>query len=64
MYINQLLVPARVIVQSVNPEGSRAMLQILERRGVEVSWDPFSVRPDDDVDLDDLDGLESDGSDL
>lgn len=34
--------PVHVTIQSVNPSGARAMLQMLERRGVSVAWDPFS----------------------
>jgi len=33
--------PKRVIVQSVNPEGARAMKMNLVGRGVDVSWQPF-----------------------
>jgi len=33
--------PHQVIIQSVNPDGARAMLQMLQRRGVAVSWQPF-----------------------
>jgi hypothetical protein len=43
------MLPARVVIQSVNPEGARSMLQTLTRRGVQTTWEPFSV------DFDDLD---------
>lgn len=33
--------PPKVIIHSVNPVGSKSMLQMLERRGVEVTWEPF-----------------------
>lgn len=40
--------PRRVIIQSVNPEGARAMRSNLQRRGVPVVWEPFGDTPDDD----------------
>lgn len=36
------LLPARIIIHSVNPTGARAMKSMLERRGVPVTWEPFS----------------------
>ena len=36
------LLPKKVIIQSVNPEGAKSMLQMLQRRGVAVTWQPFS----------------------
>lgn len=33
--------PRKVIIQSVNPEGARAMRANLQRRGVHVVWEPF-----------------------
>jgi len=38
------LLPKRVIIHSVNPIGAKAMRQMLERRGVEVKWEPFGGR--------------------
>lgn len=35
------LLPKKVIIQSVNPVGSKAMISMLQRRGVDVSWEPF-----------------------
>lgn len=34
--------PKNVIIQSINPHGARVMLNILERRGLNVEWSPFS----------------------
>lgn len=33
--------PSQVIIQSVNPVGAKAMLQMLQRREVAVEWQPF-----------------------
>lgn len=33
--------PKKVIVQSVNPTGARAMVDDLTRRGIPTSWEPF-----------------------
>jgi len=41
------LLPNRVIVHSVNPEGARAMVSTLKRRGVDVTWEPFADIPND-----------------
>lgn len=35
------LLPSEVIIQSVNPDGAKAMMQMLKRRGVPVDWQPF-----------------------
>jgi hypothetical protein len=35
--------PPKVIIHSVNPVGSKTMFQMLERRGVEVTWEPFQL---------------------
>ena len=34
--------PSKVIIHSVNPGGSRAMLQMLTRAGIPTTWDPFT----------------------
>jgi hypothetical protein len=39
------MLPTRVIIQSVNPDGARAMRSNLLRRGVKVSWAPFGEDP-------------------
>jgi hypothetical protein len=33
--------PKRIIIQSVNPEGARAMLSNLTRRNIPTVWEPF-----------------------
>ena len=40
--------PKRVIIHSVNPEGARAMLSTLRRRGIDVTWEPFADIPDEE----------------
>ncbi len=34
--------PKRVIVHSVNPVGANRMFDALRRRGIDVSWEPYS----------------------
>ena len=34
--------PARVIIHSVNPAGAQAMLHLIQRRGIPVTWEPFN----------------------
>lgn len=34
--------PKKVIVHSVNPSGAQAMVRLLKRRGVPVTWEPFA----------------------
>lgn len=41
MRICEMCKPPKVIIHSVNPVGAKIMLQMLERRGVEVTWEPF-----------------------
>lgn len=41
--LEDALLPSEVIIQSINPGGSRAMKLILDRRGVKVSWQPFTL---------------------
>ena len=36
------LLPKKIIIQSINPHGSRVMMNILERRGIPVEWEPFT----------------------
>ena len=36
----------KVIIHSVNPVGAKIMRQMLERRGVEVTWEPFGEPSD------------------
>lgn len=38
--------PKQVIIQSVNPEGAKAMRQMLLRRGIPTVWQPFSFDGD------------------
>lgn len=40
--------PPRIIIHSVNPVGARAMLQMIQRRGIPVTWEPFDdfLRPE------------------
>ena len=39
--LNDERLPSEVIIQSVNPDGAKGMLQMLKRRGVTVDWQPF-----------------------
>jgi len=38
--------PRSIIIQSVNPDGARAMLSMLQKRGVSTTWEPFSFEED------------------
>lgn len=38
--------PSQVIIQSINPAGAREMKNILETRGIQVSWRPFGDESD------------------
>lgn len=42
------LLPKKVIIHSVNPEGARAMLSTLRRRGIDVTWEPFGDIADEE----------------
>lgn len=48
--------PKRVVIHSINPEGSRTMKQMLQRRGIPVVWEPFAEFPDVDNDGNDITG--------
>ena len=41
--LNEELLPRKIIIQSINPVGGKLMLDILKRRGLNVSWEPFSA---------------------
>ena len=41
MRVCELENPPKVIIHSVNPVGAKIMRQMLERAGVEVTWEPF-----------------------
>lgn len=55
--LEQERTPLKVVVQSVNPAGSRSILQTLERREIPVLWDPFSILPDDELQIEDFEDL-------
>jgi hypothetical protein len=39
------LLPKQVIVHSINPEGAKRMMSMLERRGIPCVWEPFGEIP-------------------
>lgn len=40
--LHDRFIPKKVIIQSINHHGARVMMNLLERRGIPIEWQPFT----------------------